>query len=304
MLLTNVLLNYNNSIQLINYTTLFGITIGVSLLSHIEWFKGSLFKTGIILWCVAFIITNFFLPGGILSGWSKNSAIGLIPAIMCGLGYIYLSDNQKKGIVFYIGLLLSITILLRLENRSSILSLLLFGLLSVPFVFKKISGRLPFRIFYLSVIFINIGVPLFNELIGQWDLYNDAVSVSLEFANKGDGFNDRDKLWKFALSLLEKKPLLGYGGIRGVYFHNFSCDVLTQFGWIGWFTFAFMYIRLMETCFIPGARTNIFLFAIGSILILNTFENALFANNCVSIYSYLLFAIPLHIKYRHRIYES
>lgn len=297
VLLINVLLNYKSNTQLVNYTTLFGIIIGTSLLSRINWLKGSLFKTGLIVWFFAWIMSNLFLPGRIMSGWNNNSTIGLIPAMMCGMGYIYLSNNSMKYIIICICLLLSITILLHLENRSSILSLLLFGLLSTPYILKRFSNISLFRIFYLTAIFINIGFPLFNEIIGQWDLYNDAVSISLEYAtSKEDGFNGRDQLWKLALSILEQKPILGHGGVRGIYFHNFSCDVLTQFGWLGWFTFAIMYIRIMEACFVPNSRANIFLFAIGCILILNAFENALFANNYFSIYSYILLAIPLYIK--------
>lgn len=297
ILLINILLNYKSCVQLVNYTTLFGIIIGTSLLSRINWLKGSLFKIGLITWFFAWFISSLFLPGSILSGWNSNSAIGLIPAMMCGMGYIYLSNNSRRYIAIYICLILSITILLRLENRSSILSLLLFGLLSTPYVLRNFSKISTFRIFYLGAIFINIGIPFFNEIIGQWNIYNDAVSISLEYAsNKEDSFNGREQLWKIALSLLEQKPILGYGGIRGIYFHNFSCDVLTQFGWLGWITFAIIYIRIMETCFVPNSRSNIFLFAIGCILILNSFENAFLANSYFSIFSYILLAIPLNIK--------
>lgn len=301
ILLFNVISNYYNPIQLLNYTTLFGIIIGTTILSHVRWLKGSPFKTGIILWFISWSMTILFIPGSILSGWNKNSSIGLMPAIMCGLGYIYISHKPFKNIYFYACLSLSLLILLRLENRSSIISLLLFGLIATPYLIKNFSNITLFRLFYIGTLFINIGFPLFNEFINHWDLYNNAVSISLEYTNKGEGLSGREDLWNFALSLLEHKPLLGYGGMRGIYFHNFSCDILTQFGWIGWFTFAFMYIRLMEKCFIPGCKSNIFLLAIGSLLILNTFENALLANCTFSIYSYVLFAIPLYLKYHHRI---
>lgn len=184
-----------------------------------------------------------------------------------------------------------------LENRSSILSLIIFGILAYPPVFKYTQKKLYFRILYITVILFNVSLPLFNDYIGHLDFYNDVVSVSQEYIDKSGGFSNRDIRWNKALIELSYNPILGNGGKRTIYYHNFSCDVLTQFGWLGFATFAAMYCLIMEKCFSTAGRSNIFLIAFTSLLILNTFENTLFADSGFTIFPYFLFAIACRLKY-------
>jgi hypothetical protein len=90
---------------------------------------------------------------------------------------------------------------------------------------------------------------------------------------------------------------LGAAGMRPVYLHNFSMDVLSEFGWIGWSTFVLMLVMLFEKCFNESNfRANIFLLAMVCFIVLNTFENALFANGAFSILPYFFFAIAWRLK--------
>lgn len=292
VMLCNVFLNYKSLSQLLNYTTLFGIAIGVSLLTRIRWDDVDFLKAGIAVWSLSTIIIWLFTPGNVLSGWNPNSAIGIIPCVICGLSLIYVSDNKYRLKIFYACLVLTSYIVLLLENRSSLIALIIYSIIAIPYAFQFANRRLWFRVFYIGVLLLNVGMPLFNEIIGQTDWYNDAVSVSQEYVNKDGGFSNRDYLWKIALYKLSSHPLLGYAGIRNVYYHNFSCDVLTQFGWLGWITFASMFCMVMEKCYSDKSRANIFLFGCGCLLVLNTFENAFLANGFFTVYPYLLFAIP------------
>ncbi|MCM1140871.1 MAG: O-antigen ligase family protein [Muribaculum sp.] len=295
-LILNVFSDYVHYTQLLNFVTLFGLIVGTNLLSRIKWNRTNSLKTGIILWLLSWFLIQLFLPGKFLSGWNDNSAIGLMPALMCGLCFVYLSDIKFKNYLFYGCLLLSVSVVLTLENRSSIISLLVYGILAYPLVFKYINTKKIFRILYISALLLNVGLPLFSDTIGQLDLYNDLMSASQEYVDKNGGFSDRDVRWEIALSQLSLNPLLGNGGIRTLYYHNFACDVLTQFGWLGFATFTAMYCLIMEKCFSPRSRSNIFLIAFACLLILNTFENAFLANGYFTIFPYFLTAIAWQLK--------
>lgn len=280
--------------QLTNFTTLFGMVIGTSILSKINWSAMDFFKSGLILWLFSWMIIQMLLPGRPLSGWNPNSAICVVPCLMCGLCLIYIS---KKRLYFYGCLVLSVAIVLTMENRSSLISLLIFGFLSIPYVFDKMKNRTWFRVFYIGALVINVGFPLFNDVIGHWGWYNDLVSVSQEFTGKDGGFSGRDSLWRYAILCVAYNPLFGSFGARmDIYFHNFSCDVLLQFGWFGWITFALSYIYLMESCYYKVGKSNIFLLAFVCLIILNTFENALLANGHFTIFPYFLFAVACNLK--------
>lgn len=298
IMLINVFLNWKDINQLLNYTTLFGMVVGVSILSRIKWSEINYYKTGITLFGLAWLLTQLFMPGRVLSGWNDNSVIGIVPSLMCGLCFIYISRVRSKSYIFYGCLILTVSIVMTLENRSSLLSLLIFSIISYPKLFKLLKNKLYFRIFYISTLVINVGFPLFNEVIGQWDIYNDLMSASQDYVHKDGGFSGRDLLWDIALFQFGKSPFLGLAGLRGIiYYHNFSCDVLTLFGWLGWITFAAMYCAIMEKCFSKDGKTNIFLIAFSSLLILNTFENALLANGYFTIFPYFLLAIAWQLKY-------
>lgn len=296
LILINILSHYRSYTQLLNFTTLFGIVIGTAILSKVKWNESEFLRYGIIVWAASWVLIQLFLPGRVLSGWNDNSAIFLIPAVTCGLGLIYQSKLNYKIYIFYGCLLLTVSTILTLENRSSILALIVFGVIAYPKFFKYSQKKSIFRILYMSVLLLNVCMPLFNDFIGQLDIYNNIMSASQEYVNKAGGFSDRDVRWNIAIYELSQNPILGNGGIRTIYYHNFSCDVLTQFGWLGFATFSAMYCLIMEKCFAKDGYSNIFLIAFACLLVLNTFENTLFADNCFTIFPYFLFAIAWQMK--------
>lgn len=297
IMLINVGLNWKDANQLLNFTTLFGLIIGIGVLSCVKWSEMNFFKSGFIFWILAWLLVQLFFPGRVLSGWNPNSSIGIVPCLLCGMCLIYNSDNPRKLIYFYAAFLLTVYVVMILENRSSFVSLLAFGLASCPLIFRMLRKRLYFRILYLSAFAINICTPIFNKIIGQSDIYTGILSYCQQYFQKAGGFSGRDQIWNIALLKFSHSPIFGTAGLRDMYYHNFSCDVLTQFGWLGMITFAIMYCAIMEKCFSKKGCSNIFLLAFSSLLILNTFENALFANGYFTIFPYFLLAIAWQIKY-------
>lgn len=292
----NIYFNWITPVQLLNYCTLFGLVIGINLLSQIKWEHISFFKGGLLLWTFSWITIQLFLPDRALSGWNPNSPILIIPAIFCALGLILYSSSNFKLIIFYGVAFISLLSILELENRSALISLIVFTILPLPILNNIYKKKIWFRIFYILIIFLNIAFPLFSDLIGNYEWYNDLVGFSQEYIEKQGGFSGRDKLWNIGLLQLYQSPLLGYAGTRSIYLHNFSIDVLTQFGWLGWGTFILMVIIILEKVFKENSNSNIFLAGFLCLWIVNTFENAFLADNAFTILPYILLAIAWRLK--------
>lgn len=284
----NILLNDIEMYKVSNYTTLFGLIIGGSMAAEIRWEQCVSVKLGSNVCLVSILIAFLFLPGNVLYGWNSNSAIYVIPGLLMGLAIIYISEAKrfKKYLCFYGFVLLGFLVISELQNRSSLMTLLLMG--AVPLAKPVWTERRWFRLFYISFLVMNVFVPLFQDVVESSDLFKDIMHMSQSTVNKGEGFNGREYVWPRAVEAINQYPLFGLGGWRKIYFHNFSLDVLTQFGWVGWIAFMLMVAAVMERCFVPRAKTNVFLFAFIALFAMNTFENALFANNFFVIYPYLM----------------
>ncbi len=286
----SVMLSEFETYKIVNFTSLFGLLVGTGIVSELKWENINMFRTGLGISAFALIVIYLFLPGHLLHGWNSNSAIFMIPILLSGMSLIYCSDEitqRKKYIGFYACALIGFVLISSLDNRSSLLALSLFS--AIPFCPWFFRSKKCFRWIYVSIITIGVITPLFQDFIANTEFFQEIIRLTK--GNKMGGFNGREILWQKAVDIIEKNPLFGQGGWRVIYFHNFSLDVLIQYGWLGWITFTTIVIVIMERCFIPRSKYNIFLYAFIVLLLMNAYENAFLANNYFTIFPYFLTGI-------------
>lgn len=286
----NVMLSEFETYKIVNFTSLFGLLIGTGIVSELKWENINMFRTGLGISAFALIVIYLFLPGHLLHGWNSNSAIFMIPILLSGMSLIYCSDEitqREKYIGFYACALIGFILISSLDNRSSLLALSLFS--AIPFCPCFFRSKKCFRWIYASILTIGVITPLFQDFIANTEFFQEIIQLTK--GNKMGGFNGREILWHKAVDIIEKNPLFGQGGWRVIYFHNFSLDVLIQYGWLGWITFTTTVVVIMERCFMPGSKYNLLLYAFIVLLLMNTYENAFLANNYFTIFPYFLTGI-------------
>lgn len=294
--ITYILLNYRNPNQIVNFITIFGLPFFVCILASLNWNNLDYLKIGITLNILSCLLVWLFLPGHTLSGWNSNSPIFIVPIMLFGLSCIAVTDFSNKRMLILLMGTLDAFMILKLGNRSALLAICLFF---VGYLFPKIYKNKLYLIISLSALIIfNVAAPLFQEIVVNSDIYKSAINLSASSVEKSGGLNGREELWFMALKIIDIHPLLGNYGSRylGIYFHNFSLDILIQFGWVGWLAFFSMYIFIIIKCFTPDSVANIFLWGFICLLLLNTFENAMVCNDYFTIFPYILLAVPLFFK--------
>lgn len=286
----SVILSEFKVYKIVNFISLFGLLIGTGIISELKWENMNMFRTGLVISCFALVVIYLFLPGHLLYGWNSNSAIFMIPILLLGMSLIYCSDEitpRKKYIGFYGCALVGFALISSLDNRSSLLALCLFSV--IPLFPWVLNSQKCFRWIYVAIIAMGVITPFFQDFIVNNELFQDIISLT-----KGDkmgGFNGREILWHKAVDIVGQNPLIGKGGWRVIYFHNFSLDVLIQYGWMGWITFSTIVMAIFERSFVPGSKYNILLYAFIVLLLLNTYENAFLANSYFTIFPYFLTGI-------------
>lgn len=286
----SVMLSEFKSYKIVNFTSLFGLLIGTGIFSEQKWENINMFRIGLVISSFALIVIYLFQPGHLLHGWNSNSAIFMIPILLLGMSLIYCSDEitqRKRYIGFYGCALIGFSLLSTLNNRSSLLALSLFSI--IPIFPWTLNSRRCFRWVYVTIIAMGVITPFFQDYIASTEIFQNTIQLS-----KGDklgGFNGREILWHQAVDIIEQNSLIGKGGWRVIYFHNFSLDVLIQYGWLGWITFTMIVTVILERCFLPRSKHNIFLYAFIVLLLMNTYENAFLANNYFTIFPYFFTGI-------------
>lgn len=293
MYLLLTLFSWKSINQLTNIVTLFGMPIWVKIFSAIKWDKGKYFWIGVIMAAYSILMIFLFLPGSLLSGWNPNSSICIIPTLFFALTCLKLSDNKWKMWLVIVFSLAAIYLLLQLENRSAFLALVVF---LVMLLFDKLhQNKIVFRVFYITIIAINVLLPLFFEFAMEMRVF-EVISDWLMAVFDKSGLNGREALWTQAIRRIGKNPWFGTIGYRTTYFHNFSLDILTQFGWVGWIIYFTSIIFIFERGFEEKSSKNLFLIGFLCLIFLNTFESVLFANNYFMPFAYLLLGICLNRK--------
>lgn len=280
-----IIFSWKSFNQLTNLVTLFGISFWVNIFAKLQWDHNKYIYCGLACAVYSVVMIFLFLPGGLFSGWNPNSVISIFPAAIFSIACFMKVENKWKNIAITLIFLLTTLLLLQLENRSAFLALALFLIVCI---FKKIyTNKTRFRIFYLIVIAINVLLPLFFEVATETNFFKTLSNFLLNIFDKS-GLNGREDLWKVAIIKMREHPWFGNLGYRTTYFHNFSLDVLIQFGWVGWIIFFGVLIYILEKSFKEGETRNLFLIGFLCLLFLNTFESVLFCNNYFMPFSYLL----------------
>ncbi|MBE5739547.1 MAG: O-antigen ligase family protein [Clostridiales bacterium] len=271
--------------QLTNLVTLFGISVWMNAFSKLKWDDKKFAACGVACSVYAVVMIALFLPGSLLSGWNSNSAIAILPVAIFGIACLMMVKAKWKTWAILITIILVSVLILQLENRSAFLAFVIFLLACL---FKKLySNRTAFRIFYITILALNILLPLFFEIASSTKLFKIISNVLLDVFDKS-GLNGREEVWAAAVEKFRENPWFGTLGYRTTYFHNFSLDVLTQFGLVGWIIFFAVLIFIFEKSFKENEKSNLFLIGFICLIFLNTFESVLFCNNYFMIFAYLL----------------
>lgn len=296
------IMNYNpKAMQLCNMVVTFGIVFWVQLFSCMKWESRELFRLGIAVCLLGHFLNYQFLPGQAWSGWNPNSSIGVVPIMFFGLACIWCSDYKFAHWLTIPIVLFYLSIISALDNRSAFYAVVAFCLLvlaRIPVLQKKW-----YRVAYISIIILNMAVPYYNSFIAESDFFTEIIGASSVGSGKEGGFNGREILWAMAARYNAGSPIFGLYGVRPIYPHNFSMDLLVEYGWIGWLTFYCMVVAIMEKVFRDNSRYNVFAIAFVSVIFLNTFENVLSCCNMFVVFTYMLPAVALCI-HRSEQYEA
>lgn len=294
-----ILIHYDSTAsQLINLVSTFGIILFAEIFSKIEWEKKDLFKLGIVCGTLGLFLLYLLLPGYTFSGWNTNSCIIAIPVIFVGMCFLRCTEKNFALIIIVPIFFLAFSMVSQLANRSSLVTLLLFT--GMIFFYPFIYRRKFFRWFYILIILLNVVTPFFYSIIVQSDLFNDLLGFTASLTESGKmgegGFNGRETLWVYAIKSISEHPFFGLYGIRPIYPHNLSMDLLVEFGWIGWLTFMGMVVYLLEYTFREGSIYNLFLIGFLCVIFLNTFENVFTCCDILSFFPYIFIGIALRIN--------
>lgn len=283
--------------QIINLVSTFGIILFVQRFSLFKWEKYDMKKLGLALSVFGLVETYLLLPGNLFSGWNSNSSILAIPVVLMGISCLIVSGKPRLwqiALIFFAALLL----LSKLANRSSLIAMFLYaGVCLYPICIMK---RKWFRILYGTIILINVATPFFSSWFESLALFNELIDATADVTESGkigiSAFNGREAVWEWSVDNIHSHPLFGLYGARQVYPHNFSLDLLNQFGWLGWITFTLMLVVVLEKSFKEGSKYNVFLLALLCVILLNTFENCFTCCNTLSFFSYVLIAVALRFN--------
>lgn len=286
----SMLFQWKRDFQLANYVTYLGIIGWIVYFNKLNLQQYKLEGLAIVLMLFGIACSYLFLPNQILGGWNSNSSISSIPIALIGILILWLSDNKKQKVLSIIGLTILCDFVMLLQNRSALLACLVIGffMLYHRFVYRKNW----FRCIYIGGLTINLLLPLINSVLVKMPGFQEILSMSEQLSGKeGVGINGRERLWEMALTIANDSPIFGNGGYREIYPHNFSMDVLQEWGWLAYITYIAIVIALMELSFKENSKYNLYLLGFVSLVLMNTFENGLVSNGGFSVLAYMFISL-------------
>lgn len=297
IMLIGVVFNYKRIAQLANYITLYGIVLWTLCFYRVDWLSIDLKNIGYVSLLMGLFFSFSFLPDRWLGGWNSNSAIVTVPLALFGAVILWMRGGRWLKILVLFSVFFLFEILWELQNRSAQLAIIIFFFLL--FFDKPVVNRRWFRLFYVSVILLNVLIPLFVDVIGQSDWTSFIFDTSAQISDKAVGFNGREEVWEVEKIYIATSPILGHNGLRHFYPHNFSMDVLCQWGWLGWCFFMVCIISILEKAFLEDSPYNLYLCVFVVLILMNTFENSLLSNEVFTIFPFLFLSVPLCLnRYR------
>ena len=303
VMILGILMEYNaDASQLINLIVTFGFPLWCTLFARIPWEEHDFYKLGIYGGVLGILLCVLFLPGRSFSGWNPNSPILVVPILFFSLSCIACSNTSKKkrNLSMTIIFVSSVIVIELLGNRSSLLSIFLFAAFVV--LYRQLTKR---NLCWIALIIIalNVLIPYGYETINSMSLFDslhDMASSMIEEKKEG-GFNGREDLWTFSIWKIKENPFFGEFGVSPIYPHNLSIDLQLAFGWLGWLAFAWMAIVVLFRTFREHSPYNIFPLAFLCLVFLNTFENVLACCDYFVVFSYVLPAVALRMKYPKKV---
>lgn len=297
IMLFAIIITYNSqAFQLTNLVVTFGLPLWCLFFTTLQWEKLDLYKLGIYAGALGLMLIALFMPGRWLSGWNSNSPVFAMPSVLFSLSCIWCSNAKfmKRAVAMAVIWVLAVFLLEIMMNRGSILALILFG--AIIFAQSRLSTRL-LRIFAISIIALNVIIPYFHDTISNMNLFEFMEeSATSMIAEKKEGFSGREDLWEESVRRINENPVIGTVGVRGLYPHNFSMDLLICFGWVGWIAFSWMTLVVLFRSFHEKSIYNIFSLAFLCYVFLNTFENVFACCNMFVIFSYMMPAVALRMN--------
>ena len=285
----------NGLLTITNFITVFGIVAWSEYFSLVKWDSRYYFAEGIAISAFSLVLMAMILPGQVLSGWNPNSSIVFVSPLLLGISLIILSNSKLNKVVIIILLTVAVLIMFRLRSRSTILGIIIFLILAIS---KSTNNKKRYRLLYSIIIGLNVLIPIMNRFILTLSFAKSVNHVlSLIAEGKNDiGYNGRDYLWINAIQRVSENPFFGELGKRPFYSHNFSTDVLLEFGWVGWVIFVYFLIRILEECYSDRKEVNIIILAFLATLFANTFENLIAGNDYITVFPYVVLGVSLSIK--------
>lgn len=294
-------LNYDSrAYQLIQLTSTFGMVLFVHLFCRIAWEEKNYSLMGIAISIVTIIFAFLLSPGRLFSGWNPNSIAGTFPLFAMAACMFLVSEYKWKWIYMIVLFLIYISQTLQLANRSTLIAIIAFLIILITKEFTQ--NKYLFRLLYVGIILLNVLLPFFNLIFSDMGGIHDLIGSVSEMTDvtKMDvsAFNGREDLWLTSIEIQKRNPLFGTFGIRPLYPHNFSMDLLNNFGWVGYLTFISLFVSVLEYAYLEGSKYNIFLVGFLAVLFLNTFENMFTCCNYMEFFVYCLPAITIRMNQR------
>lgn len=286
--------------QITNYVTIFLAPAFVYIFGTIRWQQYGYSFMGVALSSISVVCILLLVPGMPLSGWNPNSSICVLPSLMLGSGLLVLSggkNNIRINIIFQV---CALFLILRLENRSSFLSLAIFNLILLSKLYLKRSFCV---LLSAGTLLLNVALPVFQTVLTKFSLFETISNTLYQMFGKS-ALNGREKIWPLAMNYISANPIFGTVESRNIYFHNLSIDIMLfagSFGLFLWITYMFFIVLRAAK---SNESSNIFLVAFALTIFLNTFENVYIVNNYFTPLPYALLALPLYLKRRNLSYEK
>ncbi len=303
IMLFAILISYNDkAFQLTNLVVTFGLPLWCRIFTRLPWERLDFYKLGIYSGVLGLALISLFMPGRWLSGWNSNSPIFAMPLVLFSLSCIWCSDAKfmKRAVTIAVIWVLTILFLEIMMNRGSILALILFAVFL--FAQSRLSPR-RLRIIAISIIALNVIIPYFYDSIEKMSLFEfmEDSAASLIEERKEGGFNGREYFWYETVRRINENPVIGTVGVRSLYPHNFSMDLLICFGWFGWIAFVWMTLVVLFRTIREKSVYNVFPMAFLCFVFLNTFENVFACCNMFVIFSCIIPAVALRMNKKSKL---
>jgi O-antigen ligase len=189
-------------------TTLFGLYLSArySLKQQVQ-LVGWMFGIAIVL-SLLFIVAlpKYGIMGGVHSGawrgiWTHKNGLGKMMVLSSLIFLILAIDTKKNRLVLWLGLILSVSLLLLSRSSSSLLNLMI-----ITTVFCLLR-TLRWRYELMIPALIAIGVVTGSFYV--W--FTDNADALLGSVGKDTTLTGRTDLWPLVLEMIDKRPWLGYG---------------------------------------------------------------------------------------------